>query len=239
MKDFITLDKYGLITIDKVIFESYYPIIFTCKNERNEIFICVCYQHNKDGYGWLVGKTQAHSIVKLLRDEITLRDLVDKYSTDKYKVSLVDGEYDIKYEADTWTDKACLPKEDSYLDADDGEFDEEIEYFASMSIPKYSEDSFREIVQAVSQINQGMMPVMETMAAFSGALQELKLPTEIIMSTLSVIGEFGVQIAKYVPLKYESCNTEKSLYEMSFDVKEEKYSVDLKKITAVRLTDAA
>ena len=39
MKKFITLNKYGELYIDKILFETYFPIIFTCKNENNDIFI--------------------------------------------------------------------------------------------------------------------------------------------------------------------------------------------------------
>lgn len=38
MKEFIKLDKYGQLYIDRVLFESYFPIIFTCVNDNNEIF---------------------------------------------------------------------------------------------------------------------------------------------------------------------------------------------------------
>lgn len=37
MKKFITLNKYGELYIDKILFETYFPIIFTYKNENNDI----------------------------------------------------------------------------------------------------------------------------------------------------------------------------------------------------------
>ena len=49
MKKFITLNKYGELYIDKILFETYFPIIFTCKNENNDIFICVCCQMDVSG----------------------------------------------------------------------------------------------------------------------------------------------------------------------------------------------
>lgn len=238
MKNFITLDKYGEITIDKVIFESYYPIIFTCKSNNNDLFICVCYQHNADACGWLVGKTQPDLLIKLLRDEITVRDIIDKYATDKFKISLVGKVYTVENESAGWFDKDCLPKEDSFLCVDDGEFDEEIDYYLSMNFPKYSEKAFKEIIQTVNQISQNMAPLIETAATFAGVLHELKLPTEL-MSTLSIIEEIGVQLAQSVPSKYEGSATDKPVYEMSFETKGEKYSIDLNEMMAIDLTDAA
>ena len=34
MKKFIKTDKYGELYIDRILFESYFPIIFTCKNDK-------------------------------------------------------------------------------------------------------------------------------------------------------------------------------------------------------------
>ena len=48
MKEFIKLEKYGHLYIDKVLFESYFPIIFTCVNDNKDIFIM-----KKDASGYL------------------------------------------------------------------------------------------------------------------------------------------------------------------------------------------
>lgn len=47
MKKFIKLDSYGQLYIDKILFESYFPIIFTCVNDNKDIFISVCCQNNE------------------------------------------------------------------------------------------------------------------------------------------------------------------------------------------------
>ena len=72
MKKFITLNKYGELYIDKILFETYFPIIFTYKNENNDIFICVCCQCNENGCKWLVGRTNGSCIVRMLQKEITI-----------------------------------------------------------------------------------------------------------------------------------------------------------------------
>ena len=50
MNEFVNTDKYGKLYIDRILFESGFPIIFTCKNDFNEIFICVCCQNNSYVY---------------------------------------------------------------------------------------------------------------------------------------------------------------------------------------------
>ena len=136
MREFINTDKYGKLYIDRIFFESNFPIIFTCKNDAKEIFICVCCQHNNKGCKWLVGKTDAISIIQVLKNELTLRELVKNYSSDRISVDYIytvyDSEYRIKYNNSDWDeDSVYLPKEDSYLFPDEGEFDDDILYYSN------------------------------------------------------------------------------------------------------------
>lgn len=133
MKEFIKLDIYGQLYIDRVLFESYFPIIFTCINDNNKIFICVCCQNNKKGCKWLVGKTNGASIIKLLRDEITLRRLLLEHSSGSVSVNYINEQYTISYNNSDWEENSpYLPKVDSYMYAEDGEFNDEIAYFSSV-----------------------------------------------------------------------------------------------------------
>ncbi len=135
MKKFIKLDKYGQLYIDKVLFESYFPIIFTCVNNNKDIFISVCCQNNEKGCKWLLGKTDGISIVRMLQDKMTIRQLLLEHLSGKISVDYAkDTGYVIAYNNSDWdADSSCLPKEDSYMYAEDGEFDEEIDYFSSVN----------------------------------------------------------------------------------------------------------
>ena len=58
MEEFIKLDKFGQLFIDKILFESYFPIVFTCLNEEKDVFIkdlylCVARIMNTDVSGCL------------------------------------------------------------------------------------------------------------------------------------------------------------------------------------------
>lgn len=126
MKEFIKLDKYGQLYIDRVLFESYFPIIFTCVNDNNEIFICVCCQNNEKGCKWLIGKTNGTNIIRMLQDEITIRQLLLEYSSGKISVDYVENEYTVVCNNLDWDENSSyLPKDDSYMYAEDGEFDVE------------------------------------------------------------------------------------------------------------------
>ena len=91
MQEFVNTEKYGKLYIDRILFESNFPIIFTCKNDADEIFICVCCQNNIKGCKWLVGKTDAINIIRMLKDELTLRELVRGYSSGRISVDYIDG----------------------------------------------------------------------------------------------------------------------------------------------------
>lgn len=133
MKEFVKLEQYGQLIIDKVLLESYFPVIFTCINDKNDIFLCVCCQNNEKGCKWLLGKTDGMSIVRMLQDEITIRQLLLECSSEKISVDYVRNEYVIAYNASDWVENSpYLPKEDSYMYAEDEEFEEEISYFLSM-----------------------------------------------------------------------------------------------------------
>ena len=124
MKPFIATKRNGVLAIDKILFESYYPILFTCKNEFNDIFACLCCQHNQNGIKWLVGKTDNSYIMQLLKDQITIRELLLINTSDKICIDYIKGKYSVNY-LSGWEDyKDYLPKEDSYMYTEPGEFKE-------------------------------------------------------------------------------------------------------------------
>ena len=86
MKKFIELEKYGKLYVDKVLFETYFPVIFTCLNDNKDVFICVCCQNNEKGCKWLVGKTNGISIMKMLQNQMTIRQLLLDFSSERIQL---------------------------------------------------------------------------------------------------------------------------------------------------------
>lgn len=209
MKKFVELDNYGQLYIDRVLFESYFPVIFTCINDNNEIFICVCCQNNEKGCKWLIGKTNGFSIVKMLRDEITIRQLLLEYSLGKISVDYVENEYVVTYNNSDWDENsAYLPKDDSYMYAEDGEFEDEIIYFSSMGHVCYDADYYKCIAEVLGTISKGIEPITEALTAFASAIGNITIPSKVI-STLEVFGELCTNLTidtkKYMnQVKYKS-----------------------------------
>lgn len=157
MKKFIKLDRYGQLYIDKILFESYFPIIFTCINDNKDIFISVCCQNNEKGCKWLLGKTNAKSIVQMLQDNITVRQLLLEHSIGKISVSFVGNEYIVAYNNSDWDeDSSYLPKIDSYMYAEDGEFKEEIDYFLSLNYCMSYNAEYKAVAEASRTISKGI-----------------------------------------------------------------------------------
>lgn len=133
MQKFVKINNDIQLYIDKIFLQSYFPIIFTCKDDKNNIYMCVCCQNNEKGIKWLVGKTDAKSIIKVLKNEITILEALLHNSTKYISITYINGKYNIEYDNSDWNKNSKnLPKKDSYIYADEGEFDEEIKYFLSL-----------------------------------------------------------------------------------------------------------
>lgn len=131
MKEFVTNEKLGTLYIDRILLETSYPILFLCKNKEEEHFICVCCLNNSNGTKWLVGKVNPADIIKMLKNEITIRELFLNCTIEKITVDCVDGIITTELDSKDWQ-SIYLPKEDSYIDAESGEFTEDIEYYETL-----------------------------------------------------------------------------------------------------------
>ncbi len=173
MKEFIKLDKYGQLYIDKILFESYFPIIFTCINDNKDIFIGVCCQNNEKGCKWLLGKTDGISIAGMLQDEMTIRQLLLEHSEGKISVDYAEkAGYVVAYNNSDWdVDSSYLPKKDSYMYAEEGEFENEIKYFSSLNdCASYNKEYYK--------------CALETLGTISKEIELLTLLTAILMPYL-------------------------------------------------------
>lgn len=132
MEDFMEVGELGRLKIDKIIFESFYPILFTCVNEKQQLFLCVCCQANEEGKKWLITRTTPQIMIDILTDRLTLREAFCKIKDIQYtvlhnsnKIKIINGDKnDWDYEK-----SYILPDKDEYLEAEEGEFDEEIAYY--------------------------------------------------------------------------------------------------------------
>lgn len=224
MREFIKLNEYGQLYIDKVLFESYFPVVFTCINDKKDIFIGVCCQNNEKGCKWLLGKTNGINVAKMLRDEITIRQLLLQYSLGKISVDYVENGYVISYNNPDWDEMSpYLPKEDSYINAEDGEFEDEINYFLMIDSHMHYHTEYRECtVEVLETITKGETVVDEL--AIISTLWNISIESKVSTSILKVSGNLctnmGMDTDKYMDhKKYEF------VYNSSFKVLAEDLSI--------------
>jgi len=225
MKKFVKLDNYGQLYIDKVLFESYFPIIFTCLNDNSEIFISVCCQSNEKGCKWLLGKTNGESIVRMLQDEITIRQLLLEHSSAKISVNFVGNNYMVAYNNSDWdVDSPYLPKIDSYMYAEDGEFKDEIDYFLSLNHGiRYNAEYYKSVAEALGTISKGIEPVAEAFSELTSAIETITIRSEVV-NTLKVFGKLYSNLMGNSE-KYINREEYESVYDKAFDVVSENLSL--------------
>lgn len=120
------------LEFEKVFFECGYPVLFTARDSNKNLFLCVCCQADENGKKWLVRETKTSIVIKMLQDRITLRDAFICGNGKKYSISEKKGHFTVACDVETdWNDKTSmfLPDAGEFLDAEDGEFDEEISFY--------------------------------------------------------------------------------------------------------------
>lgn len=125
------------ITIDQVLFESSYPILFS-GYDNNNIYLFICHSVNSERMSWIVTKTTYDIIISLLNNKITIRDAFLGFTTEKILLSFdKEGMHTTKCNS-AEIDDNILPTPGQYMDAEEGEFDEEIEYYETQRAKKTS-----------------------------------------------------------------------------------------------------
>lgn len=226
MKEFIKLEKYGQLYIDKILFESYFPVIFTCINDNKDIFISVCCQNNEKGCKWLLGKTNGTSIVRMLRDEVTVRQLLLECSSGIISVDYTKNGYAVACNNSDWDENSpYLPKEDSYMYAEDGEFEDEICYFSSVDNQvQYDTESYKCIAEASGTINKGIEPMADGLAVFASTIGNITISSELIVNILKVVGKLCTDFVINTE-KYTDQGIYKSVYDNTFSVLSESLNI--------------
>ena len=147
----VTICDIGQLYYEKVFFEGAYPIIFTCVDNRRNRYLCVCCQNNKEGRRWLISSTTPTTVIAMLRNQITLRDAFLQSYNVRVSAFSTNGNLECtNNDPYIWSDDSIyLPKEGETIDAEDGEFDEEISFYEGLLISVTLEFVIKTIKEAV------------------------------------------------------------------------------------------
>lgn len=126
-------DCLSNVTIDQILFESSYPIL--CSGyDNNNIYLIICHSVNSERMSWIVTKTTYDIIISMLNNNITIRDAFLGFTSEKILLTLEkEGMHTIKCDV-TEINENILPTPGQYMDAEEEEFDEEIEYYEEMKV---------------------------------------------------------------------------------------------------------
>ena len=153
MGKFMGIEKLGMLEIETVLVEMNEPVFFICKNEKEDLFLCSCCQANKNGKKWLITKTSPDIIVKILKDEITLREAFYVFKDIQISVYAFDGDIKItEHEVVDWDyeNSIFLPDKEEYMEAEEDEFLEEISYYEGKKIETYKDIKIEKVVKCSS-----------------------------------------------------------------------------------------
>lgn len=79
---FRRIPDFSSIVLDKILFESKYPVMFTCKNKKN-VYLFICCLMTADKVEWIGTKTTYDNLIRLLENKITIREAFLNITEDK------------------------------------------------------------------------------------------------------------------------------------------------------------
>lgn len=121
------------VTLDTVLFESKYPVMFTCRNE-NDIYLFICCLVNGSIIKWIGTKTNYEILIELLENKITIRNAFLSVSEDKLMIKY-DGQNVICNIVESRNIQSILlSTAGEYMDAEDDEYTEEIAVFRQRNL---------------------------------------------------------------------------------------------------------
>lgn len=125
---FRTIPDFHDIVLDTILFESRYPVLFTCKN-KEDVYLFICCLVTADKAEWIGTKTTYDNLIELLENKITIRDAFLNISENKIIIDYNGKNVGYRIEKSSDIPENMLPAAGEYMDAEDGEYAEEIAMF--------------------------------------------------------------------------------------------------------------
>ena len=127
-KIFRKIPNFTDIILDTILFESKYPVLFTCKNDE-DIYLFICYLVNSEKIEWIGTRTTYDNLIDLLKNKITIRDAFLNVTNNKIMVRYDGKDVEYEFKKSSEIPDEILPTIGEYMDAEEGEYEEEIVEF--------------------------------------------------------------------------------------------------------------
>ena len=140
----------------------------------------------------MVSKTFSSRILKLLKNEISIRQILTENPDARVTVEEHLGKISIKYgDAQDWAENSIfLPKVGEYLDGDPGEFDDEMEYYCIKDSISYSSKYVQKISETLHPL-QGQYEIFLDNSYMGTVLDVYTIHGEIIKNLKTINGVLG------------------------------------------------
>lgn len=124
-KIFRKIPNFKDIILDTILFENKYPVLFTCKNDE-DIYLFICYLVNSEKIEWIGTRTTYDNLIDLLKNKITIRDAFLNVTNNKMMVRYDGKDVEYEFKKSSEIPDEILPTIGEYMDAEEGEYEEEI-----------------------------------------------------------------------------------------------------------------
>ncbi len=122
---FKKIPEFSNIVLDTILFESKYPVMFTCKN-KGDLYLFICCLVNAEKVEWIGSRTTYDNLIDLLENKITIRDAFLNITENKIIIEYNGKETDYKIVKGNDVPDDLLPTAGEYMEAEGDEYEEEI-----------------------------------------------------------------------------------------------------------------
>ena len=124
---FKNIPQIGNLIMDYIIFEDSYPVLFVCKSDNNQLYLCDCcdtYYEQR----WLIAPVTVQVLQNMLQDKITIREVFEKADGVCCVATWSKGDINEKYELLESKDflEEDLPEEGAYIESEEDEYEDYI-----------------------------------------------------------------------------------------------------------------
>lgn len=112
---------------DMVFVHSIRPVLFSCRDDASNVYLCCCHCSSGEKAEWIIAPTSCERLVQLLTDQITIRNAFSEGHSECFVATMRAGEPSAAVvESPLEAVDASLPTAGYYMEAEPGEFDEEL-----------------------------------------------------------------------------------------------------------------
>lgn len=143
------------LKMDYILVESKYPILFTCKDGPS-VYMFICCLVDAKSVQWIGTKTTYDTRIALLTDKITIREAFLRDFTEKLMIEYHGAAK--KPTAETVNkneiSEQLLPPKGEFMEAEEGEFDTEIEAFKERNTVREMKVALSRLRKTVKQVSE-------------------------------------------------------------------------------------